>query len=64
MYYLAVSLEHIDHFVEHHHLRRFAPGEYESAMAMAGIHGRGRGEPTAGSRPLRRDETPEDGPAL
>ncbi|MBO0693233.1 MAG: hypothetical protein J2P58_10085, partial [Acidimicrobiaceae bacterium] len=37
MHYLAASLEQIDHFVDHHHLRLFAPADYESAMAMAGF---------------------------
>jgi SAM-dependent methyltransferase len=37
MHYLAASLERIDHLVDHHHLRLFAPVEYESAMAMAGL---------------------------
>lgn len=37
MHYLAASLEQIDHFVDHHHLRLFAPADYESAMALAGF---------------------------
>jgi dTDP-3-amino-3,6-dideoxy-alpha-D-glucopyranose N,N-dimethyltransferase/dTDP-3-amino-3,4,6-trideoxy-alpha-D-glucopyranose N,N-dimethyltransferase/N-methyltransferase len=37
MHHLVATLERIDHLVDHHTLTLFAPGEYEAALAGAGL---------------------------
>jgi SAM-dependent methyltransferase len=48
MHHLVATLDGVDHLVDHHTLTLFAPGEYEAALARAGLAFEVMASPMAG----------------